>query len=86
LLNIDTPLSFEPSAKSLPTNHARFGSEDVTSLGQCSPGGPAPPLAWSSTEDAAYQNDVKSAGNFNNGDATLHMNQDSVGVAVGYLF
>jgi hypothetical protein len=29
---------------------------------------------------------VKSAGNFNNGDATLHMNQDSVGVAVGYLF
>jgi long-chain fatty acid transport protein len=34
----------------------------------------------------AFQHEVKGAGNFNNGDANLYMNQNSVGVAVGYLF
>jgi long-chain fatty acid transport protein len=34
----------------------------------------------------AFEHDVKGAGNFNNGDANLHMSQDSVGIAVGYLF
>lgn len=34
----------------------------------------------------AFEHEVKGAGNFNNGDANLHMNQSSVGVAVGYLF
>jgi long-chain fatty acid transport protein len=34
----------------------------------------------------AFENQVNGAGNFNNGDADLHMSQNSVGVAVGYLF
>ncbi|HMC94138.1 MAG TPA: long-chain fatty acid transporter, partial [Polyangia bacterium] len=34
----------------------------------------------------AFENQVDGAGNFNNGDADLHMSQNSVGVAVGYLF
>ena len=33
----------------------------------------------------AFENEVDGAGNFNNGDANLRMNQNSVGIAVGYL-
>ena len=32
----------------------------------------------------AFEHEVKGVGNFNNGDANLHMNQSSAGVAVGY--
>ncbi len=34
----------------------------------------------------AFENEVRGAGNFNNGDANLQMHQNSVGVALGYLF
>ena len=34
----------------------------------------------------AFRQVVDGAGNFNNGDANLHMSQNSAGLAVGYLF
>jgi long-chain fatty acid transport protein len=44
-----------------------------------------PHLEVSALYAHAFEKHVDGAGNFNNGDASLHMNQNSVGLAVGYL-